>query len=85
MGMLLDGPGYLFLENGIRSKKGCSINYHDWYLLNFYSKKIEIGLEVSFSDFDWDNYNDKKNIELTIRFLKKIKEKYNEFSQECKN
>ena len=67
--------GHLFLDEGIKNPKS-PINYHNWYVKHFYYDKVAAGKKLNYSDFEWDHYNDKKNIDLTIRFLNAIKDKY---------
>ena len=88
MQYLGDAPrwaGYLFLENAVKLKKNCTINLADWYRYKYYYLKVEQGIKVNYSDYDWDNYIDKKNVELTIRFLNALKENYVEIYQKCEN
>lgn len=73
--------GYLFIENGLLPRYDAPVNFRNWYQAKYYNKNAKKD-EKSYPD--WDNDDDKKNVELTIRFLKAIKENYDEINEEYK-
>lgn len=71
---------HLFIENGIRFPN-CNLKLQEWYLEEHYYTKNDSKEKIAFKNFDWDS--DKKNCELTIRFLRAIKDNYSMLRKTC--
>jgi hypothetical protein len=63
--------GYLFLEAGVKPWRYCNVlSYRELFPA---------------VDFQWDNNNDQKNINMVLRFLERIKSEYETINRSCRS